>query len=90
MKTRAEERWEQMQQLLAREASGYDGPVKISSQRTLFGIKSHVEEVIEKAAAEDTQKCMDKLSDKMAAPQKNIMRISRIPLYILVRRKEAQ
>ena len=61
MKTRAEERWEQMQQLLAREASGYDGPVKISSQRTLFGIKSHVEEVIEKAAAEDTQKCMDKL-----------------------------
>lgn len=48
MKTRAEERWEQMQQLLAREASGYDGPVKISSQRTLFGIKSHVEEVIEK------------------------------------------
>lgn len=46
MKTRAEERWEQMQQLLAREASGYDGPVKISSQRTLFGIKSHVEEVI--------------------------------------------
>ena len=76
MKTRAEERWEQMQQLLAREASGYDGPVKISSQRTLFGIKSHVEEVIEKAAAEDTQK--------------SIMRISRIPHYILVRRKEAQ
>ena len=36
MKTRAEERWEQMQQLLAREASGYDGPVKISSQRTLL------------------------------------------------------
>ena len=68
MKTRAEERWEQMQQLLAREASGYDGPVKISSQRTLFGIKSHVEE----AAAEDTQKCMDKLSDKNgSSPEKH-------------------
>ncbi len=72
MKTRAEERWEQMQQLLAREASGYDGPVKISSQRTLFGIKSHVEEVIEKAAAEDTQKCMAKLSDKNgSSPEKH-------------------
>ena len=72
MKTRAEERWEQMQQLLAREASGYDGPVKISSQRTLFGIKSHVEGVIEKAAAEDTQKCMDKLSDKTgSSPEKH-------------------
>ena len=27
MKTKAEERWEQMQQLLAREAAGHDGPV---------------------------------------------------------------
>ena len=44
MKTKAEERWQQMQQLLAREAAGHDGPIKISSQRTLFGIKSHVEE----------------------------------------------
>lgn len=59
MKTQAEERWEHMQQLLAMEASGHEGPVKISSQRTLFGIKSHVEEVVEKVAAEDTQKCLD-------------------------------
>lgn len=59
MKTRAEERWEHMQQLLAMEASGHEGPVKISSQRTLFGIKSHVEEVVEKVAAEDTQRCLD-------------------------------
>lgn len=64
MKTKAEERWEQMQQLLAREAAGHDGPIKISSQRTLFGIKSHVEEVVERIASEDTQKCMDKLSEK--------------------------
>lgn len=61
MKTRAEERWEHMQQLLAREAAGHDGPVKISSQRTLFGIKSHVEQVIEEVANEDTQKCLDAL-----------------------------
>lgn len=64
MKTRAEERWEQMQQLLAREAAGHDGPIKISSQRTLFGIKSYVEEVVEKIASEDTQKCIDKLTEK--------------------------
>lgn len=64
MKTKAEERWEQMQQLLAREAASHDGPIKISSQRTLFGIKSHVEEVVEKIASEDTQKCMDKLTEK--------------------------
>lgn len=61
MKTRAEERWEHMQQLLAMEAAGHEGPMKISSQRTLFGIKSHVEEVVEKVAAEDTQKCLDVL-----------------------------
>lgn len=61
MKARAEERWEHMQQLLAMEAAGHEGPMKISSQRTLFGIKSHVEEVVEKVAAEDTQKCLDAL-----------------------------
>ena len=77
MKTRAEERWEQMQQLLAREASGYDGPVKISSQRTLFGIKS-------------LRNAWINFQIRMAAPQKSIVRISRIPHYILVRRKEAQ
>lgn len=62
MKTRAEERWERMQELLAREAAGHDGPVRISSQRTLFGIKSHVEEVIERVAAEDEQRCMDAIA----------------------------
>lgn len=63
MKTRAEERWEHMQQLLAMEAAGHEGPVKISSQRTLFGIKSHVEEVVEKVAAEDAQRCLDALRE---------------------------
>lgn len=64
MKTKAEERWEHMQQLLALEASGHEGPVKISSQRTLFGIKSHVEEVVEKIADEDTQRCLDALKEE--------------------------
>lgn len=63
VKTRAEERWERMQELLAREAAGHDGPVKISSQRTLFGIKSHVEGVIERVAAEDEQRCLDALDE---------------------------
>lgn len=63
VKTRAEERWERMQELLAREAAGHDGPMKISSQRTLFGIKSHVEEVIERVAAEDEQRCLDALDE---------------------------
>lgn len=63
MKTGVEERWERMQELLAREAAGHDGPVKISSQRTLFGIKSHVEEVIERVAAEDEQRCLDALGE---------------------------
>ena len=53
-----------MQQLLAQEASGSGKPIKISSTRTLFGIKSHVEEVIEKVADEDTQKCLDSLRSK--------------------------
>lgn len=61
MKTSAEERWERMQELLAREAAGHEGPIKISSQRTLFGIKSHVEEVIERTAAEDDARCYDKM-----------------------------
>lgn len=67
MKTQAEERWEHLQQLLAREAAGHEGPVKISSQRTLFGIKSHVEEVIEKVAAEDEKKCLDALHEEVFA-----------------------
>lgn len=68
MKTRAEERWERMQQLLALEASGHEGPVKISSTRTLFGIKSHVEEVVENVAEEDTQRCLDALKSEHPGP----------------------
>ncbi len=56
MKSEEERRWERMQQVLAAEARG-DAPVTFSSGRTLFGIKSHVEEVIERVAAEDEERC---------------------------------
>lgn len=56
MKTPEEKRWERMQQLLLAESNG-EAPVRVSSQRTLFGIRSHVEEVVEAVAAEDRAKC---------------------------------
>ena len=52
-----EKRWERMRQVLLAENRG-DEPVRISSQRTLFGIKSHVEEVVERVAEEETQRCL--------------------------------
>ncbi len=41
--------------MLLAEAGG-NAPVRISSQRTLFGIKSHVEEVIERTVAEEDER----------------------------------
>ncbi len=58
MKTREEKRWELMQEVLSAESRG-DKPLRVSSQRTLFGIKSHVETVIDAVAAEDRKKCED-------------------------------
>ncbi len=52
-----------MQQQLLAESSG-SAPVRLSSQRTLFGIKSHVEEVIEAVVAEDRAKCEENLRHK--------------------------
>lgn len=63
MKTQEEKRWERMQQLLLAESQG-KSPVRISSQRTLFGIKSHVERVVEKVAAEDTEKCIERAQSR--------------------------
>ena len=59
MKTPEEKRWELMQQVLLAENRG-DEPRAYSSGRTLFGIKSHVEEVIERVAAEDAARCREK------------------------------
>ena len=58
MKTPEEKRWELMQQILLAENRG-DEPRAYSSGRTLFGIKSHVEEVIERVATEDTERCLE-------------------------------
>ena len=44
--------WQVMQQIIGAEAQG-KRPAAINSTRTLFGIKSHVEEVMEAVAAED-------------------------------------
>lgn len=48
---RFERRWEMMRQVLGAEQRG-DELRGISSTRTLFGIKSHAEEVIERTVAE--------------------------------------
>lgn len=60
MKTNEEKRWERVREHLLSEASG-NAPARFSSQRTLFGIKSHVESVIEAAAEEENAKCEDAL-----------------------------
>ena len=55
MKSREEKRWELIQEVLGAEGRG-DAPRVVSSQRTLFGIKSSVEEAIERIVAEDEAK----------------------------------
>ena len=55
MKTPEEKRWELIQQYLAADSQG-NAPIRICSKRTLFGIKSSVEEVIERTVAEDERK----------------------------------
>ncbi len=61
MKTTDEKRWERVQQALIAEFNG-DSPVRVSSTRTLFGIKSHVDEVIDKVTAEHDEECEQHLN----------------------------
>ena len=63
MKTSEERRWERLQQQLAAEAAG-KAPVRLCSQRTLFGIPSHVDEVIGAVVAEENRKCADALRER--------------------------
>ncbi len=49
-----------MQRVLLAESRG-ETPVRVSSQKTLFGIKSHVEAVIERTAAEADEEALEKL-----------------------------
>ena len=66
MKTAEEKRWELMQQVLLAENRG-DEPRAFSSGRTLFGIRSHVEEVLERVAAEDEERCRREALRRRAA-----------------------
>ena len=50
-----EKRWKHIQEVLAADAQG-KSPKPFVSQRTLFGIKSTVEEAIEQIVAEDEEK----------------------------------
>lgn len=51
-----DKRWKRIQDMLGIEARG-DKPLVIRSQRTLFGIPSHVEQVIEAVAREEDERC---------------------------------
>ncbi len=68
MKTSDEKRWERVQQALVAEFNG-DKPVRVSSTRTLFGIKSHVDEVIEQVAAEHNEECEQRLNEERVKQQ---------------------
>ncbi len=52
--------WRMMQQLIGAEAQGRR-PHAINSTRTLFGIKSHVEEVMDAVAAEDLARTKERI-----------------------------
>lgn len=53
--------WNTMKQLIGAEAQG-KRPQAINSTRTLFGIKSHVEEVMEAVAAEDLARAKERIA----------------------------
>ncbi|MDD6786095.1 MAG: hypothetical protein PUD81_07585 [Eggerthellales bacterium] len=55
--------WQVMQQILGAEAQG-KRPAAINSTRTLFGIKSHVEEVMEAVAAEDLARAKERIENE--------------------------
>lgn len=65
MKTPEEKRWELMQQVLLAESRG-DEPRAYSSGRTLFGIRSHAEEVTDRVAAEDEARCRQLIEERRA------------------------
>lgn len=70
MKTPEEKRWELLQQVLLAESRGEE-PRAYSSSRTLFGIKSHAEEVMERVAAEDEARCRELIEEKRAEQKRS-------------------
>lgn len=61
-----EKRWNRIQDMLGIEARG-DKPPVICSQRTLFGIPSHVERVIEAVAKEEDERCRQLMKQEKKA-----------------------
>lgn len=66
MGTSEEKRWEMLQRVLLAESSGA-APVRVASQRTLFGIKSHVEQVVDAVAEEDALRAAEAIRRRKAA-----------------------
>ena len=62
--------WQVMQQILGAEAQG-KRPAAINSTRTLFGIKSHVEEVMEAVAAEDLARAKERIENARIERERN-------------------
>ena len=58
-----------MQQILGAEAQG-KRPQAMNSTRTLFGIKSHVEEVMEAVAAEDLARARARIEQERAEQER--------------------
>ncbi len=61
--------WNIMQQILGAEAQG-KRPQAMNSTRTLFGIKSHVEEVMEAVAAEDLARARARIEQERAEQER--------------------
>ena len=57
-----QKRWDMMQRVLGAEYQGEELR-GLGSTRTLFGIKSHAEQVIERTAAEEDERCRNKLKE---------------------------
>lgn len=60
MKTQRDQQWELIQQLLANDITATTAP-KFTSRRTLFGIKSTTEELIERVVNEENQRLQEQL-----------------------------
>lgn len=66
MKTQRDRQWELIQQLLSNDLSSATAP-KFTSQRTLFGIKSSTEEVLDRVVAEENQRIEQQLRSEQHA-----------------------
>ncbi len=63
MTDREEQTWKRMRDVLIAEANGKD-PHTVVSTRTLFGIPSTVEQVIDSVAAEEDARCQRIIEEK--------------------------